>query len=207
AIADRQGRSGLMAPWMAGKADKEHRSTMVMKRVAGLTSVGIEDRNRWKDSVQDSNEIRLWMISGIAQNFRPAFTKFNAKPYDRRWLPVVEEVFDWHFANERYLRNERSLARVAMVYSQQTGAYYGWPDAKSRVEDPSLGFYQAMIEARIPFEMVHDGLLDEEHTRQFRTLILPNIAVLSDRQCEQIGTFVRNGGGIVATLETSLYDQ
>lgn len=207
AIADRQSRRGLMAPWMAGKAAKEFRSTLGMKPVAGLTSVGIDDKNRWKDSVQDGEEIRLWMVDGIAQNFRPTFTKFNAKPYDRRWFPVVEEVFNWHFANERYLRNERSLARVAMVYSQQTAAYYGWPDAASRVEDPGLGFYQALIESRIPFEMVHDGLLDEEHIRPFRTLILPNLAALSDQQCQQIDAFVRNGGGIVATLETSLYDE
>lgn len=207
AIADRQSRRGLMAPWMAGKAAKEYRSTMAMKPVVGLTSVGIDDRNRWKDSVQNGDEIRLWMVDGIAQNFRPAFTKFNAKPFDKRWFAVVEDVFNWHFANERYLRNERSLARVAMVYSQQTAAYYGWPDAASRVEDPGLGFYQALVEARVPFEMVHDGLLDAEHISQYRTLILPNIAALSDSQCEQISVFVRNGGGIVATLESSLYDE
>ena len=207
AIADRQSRRGLMAPWMAGKAAKEYRSTMGMKPVAGLTSVGIDDKNRWKDSVQDGEEIRLWMVDGIAHNFRPTFTKFNAKPFDNRWFPVVEQVFNWHFANERYLRNERSLARVGMVYSQQTAAHYGWPDAAARVEDPGLGFYQALIEARIPFEMVHDGLLDEEHIAQFRTLILPNIAALSDHQCDQIRAFVRKGGGIVATSETSLYDE
>jgi hypothetical protein len=207
AIADRQSRRGLMAPWMAGKSAKEYRSTMGMKPVAGLTCVGIDDKNRWKDSVQSGDEIRLWMIEGIAQNFRPTFTKFNAKPFDKRWFPVVEQVFNWHYANQQYLRNEKSLARVAMVYSQQTGAFYGWPDAASRVDDPSLGFYQALIEARIPFEMVHDGLLDREHLNQFRTLILPNVAVLSKVQCEQIAAFVRNGGGVVATHETSLYDE
>ena len=207
AVADRQSRRGLMAPWMAGKSAKEYRSTMGMKPLAGLTCVGIDDKNRWKDSVQNGDEIRLWMVDGIAQNFRPTFTKFNAKPFDKRWFPVVEEVFKWHYANQRYLRNESSLARVAMVYSQQTGAYYGWPDSASRVDDPSLGFYQALIEARIPFEMVHDGLLDSEHLSQFRTLILPNIAALSNSQCEQIAAFVRNGGGIVATHETSLYDE
>jgi hypothetical protein len=157
--------------------------------------------------VQNGDEIRTWMVSGIAQNFRPAFTKFNASPFDRRWFPVVETVFNWHHANERYLRNLQPLARVAMVYSQQTAACYGWPDAAARVEDPALGFYQALIEARIPFEMVHDGLLAPENLRPFRTLILPNIAALSSAQCEQISAFVRNGGGIVATYETSLYDE
>jgi hypothetical protein len=58
AIADRQSRRGLMAPWMAGRSAKEYRSTMDMKPVVGLTSVGIDDKNRWKDSVQNADEIR-----------------------------------------------------------------------------------------------------------------------------------------------------
>jgi hypothetical protein len=207
AIADRQSRRGLMAPWAAGMSAKEYRATMGMKPLAGLTCVGIDDNNRWKDSVTNGDEIRMWMVDGIAHNYRPTFTKFNAKPYDMRWFEPVSQVFNWHYANEKYLRNERSLARVGLVYSQQTGANYGFPDARAKIEDPIQGFYQALVEARIPFEMVHDELLDADHVSQFRTLILPNIACMSDAQCDQIKAFVRNGGGIVATLETSLYDE
>jgi hypothetical protein len=207
AIADRQSRRGLMAPWAAGMSAKEYRATMGMKPLAGLTCVGIDDNNRWKDSVTNGEEIRMWLVDGIAQNYHPTFTKFNAKPYDMRWFAPVEQVFNWHYANEKYLRNEKSLARVGLVYSQQTGAHYGFPDTRAKVEDAILGMYQALIEARIPFEMVHDQLLDSEHIGQFRTLILPNIACLSDAQCQQISTFVTNGGSIVATLETSLYNE
>ncbi len=121
--------------------------------------------------MQNGDEIRIWMADGIAQDFRPTFTKFNAKPFDKRWFPVVNDVFQWHYANEHYLRNERSFARVGMVYSQQTAQFYGGPDAEVKVNEPGLGFYQALVEARIPFEMVHDGLLDPEHADQFRTLI------------------------------------
>ena len=38
---------------------------------------------------------------------------------------MVEDLYVWHFRNERYLRNEEPLARVAMVYSQQTAQFYG----------------------------------------------------------------------------------
>jgi hypothetical protein len=34
--------------------------------------------------------------------------------------------------------------------------------------------------------MVHDRLLDAERTKQFKTLILPNIAALSAAQCDQL---------------------
>jgi type 1 glutamine amidotransferase len=206
-LADRQGRAGLVAPWVSGKSAKEFRSTMERKAIAGIFSVGLEDKYRWKDSVQSGDEIRLWVADGMAQDFRPTFTKFNAKPYDKRWFPVVEEIYQWHYAHENYFRNEKSLARVGMVYSQQTASFYGGPNAVGTVEDPGLGFYQALIEARIPFEMVHDHLLDREHTDPFRTLILPNIAALSTQQCDQLRAFVERGGGIIATYETSLYDE
>jgi hypothetical protein len=42
---------------------------------------------------------------------------------------------------------------------------------------------------------------------QFKTLILPNIAALSETQCGQLRDFVSRGGGLVATGETSLCDE
>ena len=206
-FADRQARHGLMPPWANGRNGKEYRSTMGGKPVGGIFSVGFEEENRWKDSVQSSDEIRLWVADGIAQGLRPWFTKFNARPIDRRWMPVVADIYNWHFQNEKYLRNQRSLARVGMVYSQQTARYYGGDQARQKVEDAATGFYQALVESRIPFEMVNDGLLDTEHLAPYRTLVLPNIAALSLAQCQQLRRFVQNGGGLVASYETSLYDE
>lgn len=206
-FADRQARRGLMPPWVNGKNGKEYRATLGKKAIAGIFSVGLEEEYRWKDSVQSSDEIRLWVADGVAQDLRPWFTKFNAKNADRRWLPVVEEIYKWHHQNERYLRNETNLARVAMVYSQQTATYYGGEKAHTRVEDASLGMYQALVEARIPFEMVHDRLLDAAHIDRYKTLILPNIAALSIAQCAQLEGYVKRGGSLIATYETSLYDE
>src|SRR5262249_14901447 len=59
----------------------------------------------------------------------------------------------------------------------------------------------------IPFEMVHDRLLDAEHIDRFKLLILPNIAALSDAQCDQLRQYVARGGSLLATHETSLYDE
>lgn len=206
-FADRQARRGLAAPWANGKNGKEYRATLGGKPVGGIFSVGLEEPYRWKDSVQNDAEIRIWVADGIANGLRPWFTKFSGTLHDRRWLKVVEEIYDWHYRSESYLRNETSLARVAMVYSQQTGTFYGGERAQQKVEDHTLGFYHALIEARIPFEMVHDRLLDPEQVERFKLLILPNIAALSDQQCQRLRQYVRRGGNLIATFETSLYDQ
>jgi hypothetical protein len=206
-FADRQARSGLMPPWANGKAAKEYRATMGNKPVGGIFSMGVEEAYRWKDSVQTEAEIRIWFADGVANGLRPWFTKFSGTLRDRRWLRVIEDMYRWHHQAERYLRNEESLARIAIVYSQQTAWFYGGTAARQKVEDHALGWYHALVEARIPFEMVHDRLLDADRLHRFKTLILPNVAALSDEQCRQLTAFVERGGSIVATYETSLYDE
>ena len=201
-FADRQARRGLMAPWANGKNGKEFRATMGRKPIVGIFSVGVEEPYRWKDSVQSEAEIRLWVADGVANGLRPWFTKFSGVLHDERWLKPVEDIYRRLARWEKYLRNEQPLARVGLVYSQQTGWFYS-----GKVEDHINGWYQALVEARIPFEMVHDRLLDAAHISRFKTLILPNVAALSDVQCEQLREYAANGGSLIATHETSLYDE
>lgn len=175
--------------------------------MAGLFSVGVEEAYRWKDSVQGGTEIPIWALDGIANGFRPWFVKFGAVLYDRRWLKTVEDLFVWHHKNERYLRNEAPLARVALVYSEQSRDFYGKGEADAKVDDHVKGMYHALIEARVPFEMVHDELLGPAQLDRFKLLILPNVAALSDAQCLKFSEFVARGGSLLATFETSLYDE
>ena len=196
-----------MPAWSNGRNGKEYRATLGRKPIGGIFSVGVEERYRWKDSVQSPAEIRLFVADGVANGLRPWFTKFGGMIYDPRWLEPVAEMYRLYHAWEPYLRNVAPLARVGLVYSQQTWHYYGGEQAGAKVEDHVQGMYHALIEARLPFEMVHEGLLDEAHTRQFKTLILPNVAALSDAQCQQLREFVQRGGSLVATHETSLYDE
>lgn len=206
-FTDHQARSGMIPPWSNGKRAKELRATMGMKPLGGIFSVGIEEQYRWKDSVQNEAEVRVWVAEGTANNMRPWFVKFSGVLYDKRWLGTVERIYSWHYENEKYLRNTRSLARVAIVYSEQTERSYGGKDWQTHSNGHELGMYQALIEARVPFDMVNDRLLGSDQLENYKLLILPNVAALSDAQCEQIQLFVSNGGSILATFETSLYDE
>ena len=194
-FADRQARSGVTLPWQNGRFAKDARAAMGSKPVVGLFSVGLEAPYRWKDSVQNPNEIRVWAVDGIAQGFRPWVIKFNAKPLDHRWFKPVEEIFVWHWKNEKYLRHERPLARVGLVSGTRASA------------DHTSGFYHALVEARIPFETLVDSQFDSARVQGFKVLALPNIVNLSDAQCAQLKSFVERGGGLVATHETSLNDE
>jgi len=206
-VADRQARRGLQPPWLMGKTAKEYRATMGNKPVIGLFGVGVEEPYRWKDSVNANAEIRIWVLDSIANGMRPWFSKFSATLHDERWLNGVEQIYLWTEKNQPYLTHQQPLARVALVYSQQTSLYYGGDHTQAKVEDHALGWYQALIESRIPFEMVHDHNLDAAHLAPYKTLILPNIAALSDAQGDQLRAFVKSGGSLIATHETSLYNE
>jgi Hypothetical glycosyl hydrolase 6 len=206
-FTDNQARRGLTPPWANGRKAKEFRSVMGRRPVGGIFSVGLEEPYRWKDSVQSEPEIRLWVAEGTANGMRPWFTKFSGVVYDRRWLPVVERIYAWHAEHERYLRNEAPLARVGLLLSEQTARNHRGVADGDRAADHVLGMYHALIEARVPFEMVHEALLTPERIDRFKLLVLADAAALSDAQCAAIRGYVARGGSLVATFASSLYDE
>ncbi len=138
-FADRQSRHGIMAPWAVGKNGKEYRAALGDKPVGEIFSVGPEEKYRWKDSVQSEAELRVWVADSIANGMRPWFTKFAGVVHDDRWMPVVEDIYRRHHEDEPYLRNTASLARVGLVYSQQTAAFYGGAQAHEKGRRSRLG--------------------------------------------------------------------
>jgi hypothetical protein len=206
-FADYQARRGTTAPWMNGRRAKEYRAVMGRRPIGGIFSVGLEEPYRWKDSVQSEPEIRLWVAEGTANGMRPWVTKFSGVLYDRRWLPAVERIYDWHYRHERYLRNEEPLAEVAVLHSEQTGTYHPGVTQGDRAEDHMLGMYHALIESRVPFEYVHEAFLTPDRLDRFKLLILADAAALSDAQCGAIRDYVKRGGSLLATFASSLYDE
>ena len=206
-FADYQARRGVMPPWANGRRAKEFRAVMGRRPIGGIFSVGVEEPYRWKDSVQSEPEVKLWVAEGTANGMRPWVTKFSGVLYDRRWLPIVEAIYEWHYRHERYLRNDAPLARVALLHSEQTETYHAGVAEGDRAGDHLLGMYHALVEARVPFEVVHEALLTPERLDAFKVLVLADAAALSDAQCGAMREYVKRGGSIVATFATSLFDE
>jgi hypothetical protein len=53
--------------------------------------------------VQTEAEIRVWVADGLANGLRPRFTKFSGTLRDRRWLKVVEDIYNRLYRAEPYL--------------------------------------------------------------------------------------------------------
>ena len=70
-----------------------------------------------------------------------------------------------------------------------------------------FGAYEMLNRSQIPLDFVLDDQLVGGHLSAYQTLFLSNSACLSTEQCDAITGFVENGGTLIATHETSLFDE
>jgi Hypothetical glycosyl hydrolase 6 len=150
-------------------------------------------------------EVRMWMVDGIAGNIQPWWHHVGGYQEDRRQFQVVEPFFRWYAGHQQYLVNRQPIATVGVVYSQRNFEWYGRDHANVVALAPYEGMIQALIRARIPYLPIHADDVEQDASR-LSVLVLPNLAAMSTPQVEAIRKFVSNGGSIVATGETSLYD-
>ena len=96
---------------------------------------------------------------------------------------------------------------AALLVSEQTRQFYAGGQIMERFLAHALGVFRVGYEEHLPITLVTDLDLRAERLAPYKVLILPNAAALSDAQVATIREYVQNGGGLVATCETSLFDE
>lgn len=205
-IVDHQGRKGIEVGWSAGRNGKRIRATFPDRPVVLITSIGPEEAYRWKDAVTSPEEIQLWINDGTAHGLLPWFTKFNGVVPDPRWIEPVAEAFALQERVEPLIASAPPAAEIAVIDPSTTLRHWA-PEDRPQAEQHELGFYHALVEARLPFELLSDQAMTPEALDRFRLIVLANAACLSDAQCESIRAYVARGGSVVAAYATSLRDE
>jgi hypothetical protein len=109
------------------------------------------------------------------------------------------------------------FAEVAQLYSTHSRQYYvkglepfSWPYAPDklakRYQMEFEGMFRTTLFSHQLSTFILDGDLTTENLRNYKTLLLPNCGCISDDRCKAIRQYVRSGGSLLATGETSLYD-
>jgi len=102
--------------------------------------------------------------------------------------------------NFEYYRDNVSVADVAILRTFPTMAYGNYD-----IQYSTILFEQTLIQTRITFDIIFENNLND--LSKYSVLVLANQICLSDAQIEEIRNFVRNGGGLVITENTSLYTE
>jgi hypothetical protein len=155
-------------------------------------------------SSKPAAEAQMWMLEGIAGGIAPWWHHVSGYHEDRRMYHTAEPVLKWQKANEEFLYNRTPVATVGVVWSQENTDFFGRDDTSTKVELPWRGIVQTLVRARIPYIPVHADHIDRE-AGNLSLLILPNFGLMTDEQVASVRRFVKKGGGLIATGESSLY--
>jgi hypothetical protein len=218
--ADHQGRSGGFTPiWDCSQQGRVGYASMGNKPVANVVTA---NAHNWRHTSKIQPEMELWLAQTAASGMIPWLVWMGSEVEDPRWRGSASTFYQFLAANERHFVNLKPMSSLGVVYSQRSNYLYDCPgavpggygartsDRRAPPGDPGdylQGLYYALLEGRFVFDFVHEDNLNAANLKNYSTLLLPNIALLSDQQCEALRTFVASGGSILATFETGLYDE
>ncbi|HYH68126.1 MAG TPA: hypothetical protein VD866_25760, partial [Urbifossiella sp.] len=156
-----------------------------------------------KDSFP-AHEVERRMLLCVAHGCRPSIAV--AQP--RRLQAGVYRAMDEVQKRKAWMTRTRPEKWAALLMSDDTKTFYG--RSAGRVEERYLanvfGTFRACVEEHLPTAVVNDWDLSPEGLAGYAVLVLPNAACLDDRQAEAVRRFVAGGGGLVASLDASLFD-
>jgi hypothetical protein len=210
--ADHQGRSGDTPIWACAQQGRVANSVMQGRTITNVAGAYANAQPNWRHVSKTPAELTMWLAQTTASGMVPWFHWLGGSPEDTRWREVGHSFFNWIAANQAHFRNRSSVADLAVLYPQRTIAFYSRPEShrpqnRGGPIDYLQGLYYALLEGRFVFDFVHESNLTETALRKYRALLIPNAAYLGDRQCDAIRNYVKSGGSLLATFETSRYDE
>jgi len=208
---DNQGRGGEEeAIWGCTLQGRVCNAIVEGHTATNVTASYCTGKPRWRNLHKSTEEAQMWMAETVASGMVPWYHFIGAEEglgADKRWHQPGYDYFNWLAKHDDHLTNKRTIADIAVVMGQRNMRFY----QHKELGDPMLstnGLYQALLEGRFLFDFLHEeDLATGDKLQKYKTILLPNIAILSDAQCDAVRRFVARGGSIMASFETSLYDE
>ncbi len=212
--ADNQGRTyDDPAVWGCTLQGRVCNAVLDGKFAANVTAAYSTGAVTWRNASKNPAEAEMWLNETLAGGMVPYYHFIGSETgfgEDRRWQRVGVDYFRWTAQHDVHFTTRRSIANIGVVMGQSTQLLYPGPAtmrSRAYMHETTQGIYDALLRGRFAFDFVHEDRLEPERLSKYRALLLPNIAMLSDRQCQQIRDYVQSGGSIMASFETGLYDE
>jgi hypothetical protein len=152
-------------------------------------------------------ETQLFGLMELAHGGTPVIESFYSFLHDETGLPTVRELFTHMEKNEELYFDYKPVPFIALHYSEKTvkeGVAPPWHIGHNRYFS---GAFSALTHTHQQFNIILDNDLNNTDLRNYKALFLANASCLSDDQIDAVRTFVKEGGGLIATYQTSLFDE
>ncbi|MBY0265098.1 MAG: beta-galactosidase trimerization domain-containing protein [Burkholderiales bacterium] len=161
----------------------------------------------WRLYAAPVAENRPWIAQQAANGVSP-WLHINggySDLFDRRSLPAMQDVFQRLERWQGYFDGARSQARVLLILSRHTQDNYGRDKPHARYLDFIRGWYCALQEAHIPFDVMSDKLITADRLSRYGAVIVSNLACVDDALEGVLQGFVAGGGGLVAGYDAGRF--
>ena len=160
----------------------------------------------WRLYATPEAENRAWIAQQFANGVN-TWLHINggySELFDRRSLAPMRDVFARLARWEPYFDGADSGAQVALVYSRYTQDNYAGDDTHGQYLDAVRGYYCALLEAHVPFDVISDKFIDANVLKRYRVLVLPTMVCVDDAGAAAIEGYVAAGGSVVATFDSGM---
>ncbi len=209
----------LVTPLFTANHEPLSAPSMLMKFLKGLEPdkvpvmlfghLGTNNELRYVSSSVPETRIWMWQAASAGGSLWDCI--FNGQhpdaTYDRRNAYLIRDIYAYMREHEELLNDQLPTADVSIYYSRNSNNIFNNGNrSKDAYITHLIGLEQLLVSNRIQYEFLLDQELSEERLRSVKCLVIPNGACLSDEEIECIRGYVRGGGRLIATGETSLYD-
>lgn len=129
---------------------------------------------------------------------------------------IIREYNQFIRENPEPFFNTKPLANAALVWPASSVEFYSGSsvsltdftrEIKAKgvgdITQEFSGFYEGLVRTQVPIDVIDEKNFEE--LSRYELLVLPNAACLSMAAVGYIKDFVKNGGNLVASFESSLY--
>ncbi|MBB3146898.1 hypothetical protein FHS21_003314 [Phyllobacterium trifolii] len=154
-------------------------------------------------------ENRVWMSQVVAHGCRPWLhvTGFFSEHFDRRGLEPMRKMYKFLAKNRDAYDGMKSQADVALVYSRFSQDNLNGGQPEPAYINHFRGAYNAMMQQRIPFDLLSDKRITPSQLGKYKVLLLPNGACLNDAAVDALRAFVEGGGRLIASSEATFRNE
>ncbi|NSW89083.1 MAG: beta-galactosidase trimerization domain-containing protein [Firmicutes bacterium] len=186
---------------LAAEADQGilgvHQDGKLATRIRTFKSARKLRRGVWMTNFQRKN-----ILLDLAESM--AFNPFVFNTVGMPGLDCLEketkEYIKFFKHNRKYFEETEEIPEIALLNSYPSLSYSMTSSLISLIY-----FEETLIRSKIPYSVIYDE--DLEDISEYSVLVLPNVKYMSSKQISQVENYVKNGGSLIATDQTSLLDE
>ncbi len=173
----------------------------------------------WARSTLASGEISILYSQTITHQANVWLAVCDEPRLHKEEMGIIKKYNDFIKKNPDPFFKTTSAARIALLWPQQASNYYkgssvpltDFTKAMSaerggNLEEEFYGFYDGLSRNHFPFDVLDEASLEND-LHKYDLIIFPNAPSFTKEEADKVRDFVSNGGNIIATFETSLYDE